>query len=87
MAPLLRDADPRPGRLGWRAWAEPVVGDPYLWCASFSASVPHDLVAIFASSVASPHPVPRSTLPAGAEGWLTFVRPGLDRRRRARRSD
>ncbi|WP_308433060.1 DUF317 domain-containing protein [Streptomyces tanashiensis] len=37
-----------------QAWAEPGVGDPYLWCASSSVSVPPDLVAIFASSLASP---------------------------------
>lgn len=53
----VQDSDPRSGLLGWQAWAEPVLGDPYLWCASFSASVPHDLVAMFASSLASPHPV------------------------------
>lgn len=85
--PLVRDADPRPGQLGWQAWAEPVVGDPYLWCASFSAGVPHDLAAIFASSLASPHPVLRSTLPAGVEGRLTVIQPGVDRQRRARRSE
>ncbi|MEU7031681.1 DUF317 domain-containing protein [Streptomyces sp. NPDC046275] len=82
--PLVRDADLRPDRFGWQAWAEPVVGDPYLWCASFSSSVPHDLVAIFASSLSSPHPVQRSCLPAGVEGRLTVVRPGVDRQRRAR---
>ncbi|MGV9691120.1 DUF317 domain-containing protein [Streptomyces sp. NPDC003444] len=55
-----------------------------MWCAGFSSSVPHDLVAIFASSLASPHPVQRFRLPAGAEGRLTVVRPGVDRQRRAR---
>ncbi|WP_405872815.1 DUF317 domain-containing protein [Streptomyces zaomyceticus] len=85
--PLVRDADPRPGQFGWQAWAEPVVGGPYLWCASFSAGVPHDLVAIFAAALASPHPVPRSTLPAGAEGRLTVIRPGVDWHRRARGSE
>ncbi|MEU3397568.1 DUF317 domain-containing protein [Streptomyces filamentosus] len=84
MPSLVRDADPRPGRFGWQVWAEPVVGNPYLWCASFSSSVPHDLVATFASSLASPHPVQRSCLPAGVEGRLTVVRPGIDRQRRAR---
>lgn len=82
--PLVRDADPRPGRFGWQASAEPSVGDPYLWCAAFSGSTPHDLVAIFAAALASPHPVPRSCLPAGVEGQLTVVSPGAQRQRRAR---
>lgn len=74
--PLIQDADPRPELLGWQAWAEPVLGAPYLWCASFSASVPHDLVAAFAASLASPAPVPRRRLPKSAEGRLTIVRCG-----------
>ncbi|MET7712301.1 DUF317 domain-containing protein [Streptomyces sp. NPDC005407] len=74
LPPLVQDADPRPDLVGWQAWAEPVLGAPYLWCASFSASVPHDLVAVFASSLASPILVPRSMLPASAEGRLTVVR-------------
>jgi len=72
--PLVRDADPRPDLFGWQAWAEPAVGAPYLWCASFSASVPHDLVADFASSLASSVPVPRRTLPKSAEGRLMVRR-------------
>ncbi|MEV5878001.1 DUF317 domain-containing protein [Streptomyces sp. NPDC052101] len=72
--PLIHDADPREDLLGWQAWAEPVFGAPYLWCASFSASVPHDLVAAFASSLASPVPVWRRTIPAEAEGRLNVVR-------------
>ncbi|MHC0433826.1 SPDY domain-containing protein [Streptomyces sp. O3] len=71
--PLVQDADPRPDLVGWQAWADPVVGAPYLWCASFSASIPHDLVAVFASSLASPVPVPRRTLPQSAEGRLSIV--------------
>ncbi|OKJ31534.1 DUF317 domain-containing protein [Streptomyces sp. CB01580] len=71
---LIQDADPRPDQVGWQAWAEPVIGAPYLWCASFSASVPHELVAAFASSLASPAPVPRRTWPASAERRLTVVR-------------
>ncbi|MFE7425004.1 DUF317 domain-containing protein [Streptomyces sp. NPDC057545] len=71
---MIQDADPRPDQVGWQAWAEPVIGAPYLWCASFSASVPHELVAAFASSLASPAPVPRRTLPASAERHLTVVR-------------
>lgn len=71
---LIQDADPRPDLMGWQAWAEPVLGAPYLWCASFSASVPHDLVAAFAASLASPVPVPRRTLPEGAQERLTVVR-------------
>ncbi|MCT9079339.1 DUF317 domain-containing protein [Streptomyces fulvoviolaceus] len=72
--PLIQDADPRPDLLGWQAWAEPVLGAPYLWCATFSASVPHDLVAAFAASLASPVPVPRRTLPRNTEHRLTVVR-------------
>ncbi|MGX9888703.1 DUF317 domain-containing protein [Streptomyces sp. NPDC002276] len=72
--PFIQDADPRPDLFGWQAWAEPVLGVPYLWCASFSASVPHDLVAVFASSLASPVPVPRRVLPKSAEGRLTIRR-------------
>ncbi|WP_079056361.1 DUF317 domain-containing protein [Streptomyces caeruleatus] len=74
LPPLIEDADPRPDLVGWQAWAEPVLGAPYLWCASFSASVPYDLVAAFASSLASAAPVPRRTVPESAEGRLTIVR-------------
>jgi hypothetical protein len=74
LPPLIEDADPRPDLVGWQAWAEPVLGASYLWCASFSASVPNDLVAVFASSLASPVPVPRRTVPKSAEGRLTVVR-------------
>ncbi|MEU3337458.1 DUF317 domain-containing protein [Streptomyces sp. NPDC006668] len=74
LPPLIEDGDPRPDLVGWQAWADPVPGAPYLWCASFSASVPHDLVAAFASSLASPVPVPRHTVPESAEGRLTVVR-------------
>ncbi|MFG3364257.1 DUF317 domain-containing protein [Streptomyces sp. NPDC048156] len=74
LPPLVQDADPRPDQLGWQAWAELGLGDPYLWCASFSASVPHDLVAVFAASVAAPGPVPRHTLPAGTEDRLRILR-------------
>ncbi|MFJ3499780.1 MULTISPECIES: DUF317 domain-containing protein [unclassified Streptomyces] len=68
MPPAVRDADPRSGRFGRQVWAEPSVGDPYLWCATFGGSTPHDLAAILAASLASPHPVPRSCPPAGVEG-------------------
>ncbi|WEH16427.1 DUF317 domain-containing protein [Streptomyces sp. VNUA24] len=74
LPPLIEDADPRPDLVGWQAWAEPVLGAPYLWCASFSASVPHGVVAAFASSLASPVPVPRRTVPESAAGRLTVVR-------------
>lgn len=74
LPPLIEDADPRPDLVGWQAWAEPVVSAPYLWCASFSTSVPHELVAAFVASLASPAPVPRRTVPASAEGRLTVVR-------------
>ncbi|MEU3447276.1 DUF317 domain-containing protein [Streptomyces thermolilacinus] len=67
MPPPVRDADPRPGRFGQQAWAEPSTGASFLWCATFSGSTPHDPVAAFAASLASPHPVPRSCLPADVE--------------------
>ncbi|MFI1890261.1 DUF317 domain-containing protein [Streptomyces jumonjinensis] len=70
------DADPRPDLAGWQAWADPAVGTGLLWCATFSASVPHDLVAAFASSLASPAPVLRRTLPASARHRLTVIPPG-----------
>ncbi|MFF3556208.1 DUF317 domain-containing protein [Streptomyces tsukubensis] len=70
------DADPRPGLAGWQAWADPCTGTGLLWCATFSASVPHDLVAAFASSLASPAPVPRRTLPVGVRDRLTVIPPG-----------
>ncbi|WP_404818945.1 MULTISPECIES: DUF317 domain-containing protein [Streptomyces] len=70
---LIEDADPRPDLVGWQAWAEPVLGARYLWCASFSASVPHGLVAVRASSLAWPVPVPRRTMPESAEGRLALV--------------
>ncbi|WP_330324632.1 DUF317 domain-containing protein [Streptomyces pseudovenezuelae] len=73
LPPLIQDADPRDDLLAWQAWAEPVLGAPYLWCASFSASVPHDLVTVFAASLAAPGPVPRRTLPKAAEDRLTIV--------------
>ncbi|MGA5879513.1 DUF317 domain-containing protein [Streptomyces cellulosae] len=72
--PFIEDADPRPDLVGWQAWADLVLGGPYLWCASFSVSVPHGLVAAFASSLASPVPVPRRTVPEGAERRLTVIR-------------
>ncbi|MCZ4103554.1 DUF317 domain-containing protein [Streptomyces sp. H39-C1] len=69
--PLIQDADPRAltvaadevGRPGWQAWAEPALGAPCLWAASFGASVPHDLVASFAASLSSTAPVLRRVLP------------------------
>ncbi|MFI1809910.1 DUF317 domain-containing protein [Streptomyces sp. NPDC020422] len=86
--PLVRDADPRPGQLGWQVWAEPVVGDPNLWCASFSAGVPHGLAAIFGSSLASPHPC--SGPPCRREsrgGSPSFSRGLIDRGEHAGRSE
>lgn len=68
--PLIQDADPRAldagadeGPIGWQAWAEPVLGAPCLWAASFSGSAPHDLVAAFAGSLSSTAPVLRRVLP------------------------
>ncbi|MBZ6254155.1 DUF317 domain-containing protein [Streptomyces olivaceus] len=59
---------------GWQLWVEPVLGAPYPWRASFSPSVPHDLVAALASLFASPVPVPRRTWPGGADGRHRTVR-------------
>ncbi|MFF3979784.1 DUF317 domain-containing protein [Streptomyces sp. NPDC001828] len=69
--PLVQDADPRimsaeddaTGLSGWQAWAEPALGAPCLWAASFAACVPHDLVAAFAASLSSTAPVLRRVLP------------------------
>ncbi|MFJ9033666.1 DUF317 domain-containing protein [Streptomyces sp. NPDC102274] len=72
LPPLIQDADPRPGPVGWQAWAQPVLGAPYLWCVAFSNSTPHDLVAAFASSLASPVPVLRRVLPESSAGRLTL---------------
>ncbi|MFJ4686213.1 DUF317 domain-containing protein [Streptomyces sp. NPDC088789] len=71
--PLIQDADPRPDGAGWQAWAQPRRGEPYLWCAAFSPSVPHELVAAFAASLASPVPVPRHTLPDSSRDRLVVV--------------
>ncbi|MEU8522363.1 DUF317 domain-containing protein [Streptomyces sp. NPDC048577] len=70
---MIRDGDPRPGLSGWQAWAEPLIGEPYQWTAAFSASVPHDLVAAFASSLASPAPVLRRNPPENAAGRLSVT--------------
>ncbi|MFB6991350.1 DUF317 domain-containing protein [Streptomyces sp. NPDC056178] len=75
LPPLIQDGDPQPEPVGWQAWAEPATGSPYLWCATFSASTPHDLVAAFAASLASPAPVLRHRLPEGTEGRLTLSPP------------
>lgn len=69
--PLIQDADPRvltaaadeAGPVGWQAWAEPSLGAPCLWAASFGCSVPHDLVAAFAAALSSTAPVLRRVLP------------------------
>ncbi|MBB5938642.1 DUF317 domain-containing protein [Streptomyces zagrosensis] len=76
--PLIQDADPRAliaeederGLAGWQAWAEPVLGAPYLWAASFAASIPHDLVATFAASLSSTAPVLRRVLPEATQERL-----------------
>ncbi|MBW1597243.1 DUF317 domain-containing protein [Streptomyces sp. JJ38] len=76
--PLIQDGDPRAltieadeaGPAGWQAWCEPVLGAPCLWVASFSASVPHDLVAAFAASVSSTAPVLRRVLPEATQDRL-----------------
>lgn len=69
--PLIQDADPHAlaagaddaGPAAWQAWAEPALGAPCLWAASFAASVPNDLVAAFAASLSSTAPVLRRVLP------------------------
>ncbi|MFF2939866.1 DUF317 domain-containing protein [Streptomyces niveus] len=76
--PLIQDGDPRAltlagdeaGPTGWQAWAEPALGAPYLWAASFSSGVPHDLVAAFAASLASSAPVLRRVLPESTKDRL-----------------
>ncbi|MGC0328066.1 hypothetical protein RKD23_001056 [Streptomyces sp. SAI-170] len=76
--PLIQDADPRAlaaeadesGLAGWQAWAEPVLGSPCLWAASFGASVPNDLVAAFAASLSSTAPVLRRVLPESTQDRL-----------------
>jgi hypothetical protein len=76
--PLIQDADPRSltaepddaGPFGWQAWAEPAMGAPCLWAASFAASVPHDLVAAFAHSLSSTAPVLRRVLPESTRDRL-----------------
>lgn len=75
---LIQDADPRAlttepdeaGPNGWQAWAEPSLGATSLWAASFGASVPHDLVAAFASSLSSTAPVLRQVLPESTRDRL-----------------
>ncbi|MGV9963659.1 DUF317 domain-containing protein [Streptomyces olivaceus] len=71
--PLIQDGDPNvlvtdfgaddAEGAGWQAWAEPALGAPCLWAVSFSASVPHDLVAAFAGALSSTAPVLRRVLP------------------------
>ncbi|MGW9497464.1 DUF317 domain-containing protein [Streptomyces prasinus] len=71
LPPLIQDSDPRTlvaevgeaGPAGWQAWAEPVPRGGYLWAASFSSSVPNDLVAAFAGSLSSTAPVLRRVFP------------------------
>ncbi|GAB3950051.1 hypothetical protein GCM10028832_02800 [Streptomyces sparsus] len=76
--PLIQDADPsaltngpdEAEPCGWQAWAEPAMGAPYLWAASFGASVPHDLVAAFTRSLTSTAPVLRQVLPESTRDRL-----------------
>ncbi|KOT76383.1 SPDY domain containing protein [Streptomyces rimosus subsp. pseudoverticillatus] len=72
---LIEDQDPREGLAGWQAWAEPAVGQPPLWGATFSHSTPHDLVSAFAAALASPAPVMRRVLPEAAADQLTVLPP------------
>ncbi|MFH9821645.1 DUF317 domain-containing protein [Streptomyces bobili] len=59
-------------RTGWLAWCEPRIGRGFLWSVGFSASTPHDFVAAFTSSLASPDPVLRHILPGASEGQLSL---------------
>ncbi|MFJ4972071.1 DUF317 domain-containing protein [Streptomyces sp. NPDC088755] len=76
--PLIQDSDPRvlaaeydeTGMAGWQAWAEPTLGAPWLWAASFAAGVPHHLAAAFAASLSSTAPVLRRVLPAATQERL-----------------
>lgn len=76
--PLIQNGDPstltavaeEQGAMGWQAWSETATGAPYLWAASFSASVPHRLVAAFASSLSSTAPVLRRVLPESTRDQL-----------------
>lgn len=43
---------------------------PYVWAASFGASVPHDLVAAFAASLSSTAPVLRRVRPESTRDRL-----------------
>lgn len=79
--PLIQDGDPRAltlaadeaGPAGWQVWAEPVLGAPCLWAASFSAGVPQDLVAAFAASLSSTAPVLRRVLPESTRDRLLLA--------------
>ncbi|MFD3332172.1 DUF317 domain-containing protein [Streptomyces sp. NPDC058700] len=64
--------DPAAEPTGWLAWCEPRIGRGFLWAVAFSASTPHDLVAVFAASLASPEPVLRHILPGASEGQLSL---------------
>ncbi|MEU2263876.1 DUF317 domain-containing protein [Streptomyces sp. NPDC019645] len=76
--PLIQDGDPcaltvephGAAPAGWQAWAEPAIGAPCLWAASFGASAPHDLVAAFAVSLSSTAPVLRRVLPESTQDRL-----------------
>ncbi|MFF0740555.1 DUF317 domain-containing protein [Streptomyces sp. NPDC004111] len=75
---LIQDANPRalttgadePGLAGWQAWAEPTFGGPCLWTVSFGASVPQDLIAVFAASMSAPTPALRRVLPEATRDQL-----------------
>ncbi|MFJ9211490.1 DUF317 domain-containing protein [Streptomyces sp. NPDC102264] len=79
--PFIQDADPRAltaeveehGPMGWQAWAEPAMAAPYLWAASFSASVPNGLVAAFTTSLSSTTPVLRRVLPESTRDQLLWA--------------
>ncbi|MFJ2555495.1 MULTISPECIES: DUF317 domain-containing protein [unclassified Streptomyces] len=76
--PLIQDGDPLAlvaeaddaVLAGWQAWSEPMLGAGYLFAASFSPGVPHDLVAAFADGLCSRAPVLRRVLPESTRDRL-----------------
>ncbi|MEC3997188.1 DUF317 domain-containing protein [Actinacidiphila sp. DG2A-62] len=67
------DEDPTLHLSGWQAWAEPESGASYLWCAAFSHSTPHALVAAFAAALSAPRPVIRRLIPVLGRRLITVT--------------
>ncbi|MFF4735826.1 DUF317 domain-containing protein [Streptomyces sp. NPDC001262] len=68
----IEDGNPIPGLPGYLAWAQTDDHLPHQWCASFSPSTPHELVAAFTKALADPTPVLRSVLPQDLGGHLVI---------------